>query len=403
LDRYRTKQHRPAQYQRAALSQRRIRLILGFVMCLGLAYTAGFGVYRLWDVLQRTGRGQPLGVFWEAWDQVEQTFYGELPSPSERTYGAIRGALALLEDPYTTFVEPQPSQLDRDRLRGTFGGIGVTLWRDAEGRMVLSPYADAPAERAGVREGDVLLAVDGEEIIAETMVDDVRARLHGEVDTPVTLTLSRPPTPPFDLTVIRGEIQIPSVTWRVLDQAPEVGYLHVEGFTGRTSEEVVTALQALQGKGIAGLLLDLRDNSGGLIDPAVTTASQFLGDGIVLTELRRDAAARTFPVQGGGIATDIPMAVLVNGGTASAAEIVAGALQDYGRAPLVGEPTFGKGAVQLIYDLSDGSSLHVTSAIWLTPNGHRIDGQGLSPDVAVARDAGPQDVQLERAVEYLVE
>ena len=189
----------------------------------------------------------------------------------------------------------------------------------------------------------------------------------------------------------------------MLDQAPGIGYLHVEGFTGRTSEEVVTALQALQGKGIAGLLLDLRDNSGGLIDPAVTTASQFLGDGIVLTELRRDAAARTFPVQGGGIATDIPMAVLVNGGTASAAEIVAGALQDYGRAPLVGEPTFGKGAVQLIYDLSDGSSLHVTSAIWLTPNGHRIDGQGLSPDVAVARDAGPQDVQLERALEYLVE
>nr|HID13741.1 S41 family peptidase [Anaerolineae bacterium] len=381
--------------------RRAFQLTGGLFICLCLAFTAGFGVYRLWDELHQASRPKPLRVFWEAWDRIEQHFYGELPSPRERTYGAIRETLVLLNDPYTVFVEPQPRELERDQMRGAFGGVGVTLWRDAEGRMVLSPYPDSPAERAGVREGDILVAVDAEPITDETTVDDVRARLHGEVGTSVTLTISRPPTPPFDLAIIREEIQVPSVTWHVLDQAPEIGYIHVEGFTERTGDEVVTAIQELRQVQITSLVLDLRDNSGGLIEPAVATASQFLRDGVVLYELSRDTQERTFPVRDGGIATDVPLVVLINGGTASAAEIVAGALQDHDRAPLIGESTFGKGSVQLIYDLSDGSSLHVTSAIWLTPDRHQIQGQGLVPDVYVPPGDGPQDEQLDRAVAYL--
>jgi carboxyl-terminal processing protease len=232
-------------------------------------------------------------------------------------------------------------------------------------------------------------------------VDDVRASLHGEVGTAVTLSISRPPTPPFDLTITREEIQVPSVTWRMLDRIPGVGYMRIESFTARTGEETTSALQGLQEAGISGLVLDLRGNSGGLIEPAVDTASQFLRDGLVLVEMRRDAEERTFPVRDGGVATEVPLAVLVDGGTASAAEIVAGALQDRDRAPLIGEPTFGKGAVQLIYDLSDGSSLHVTAAMWVTPDRHQIEGQGLVPDVNVPRGDGPQDEQLDRAVVYL--
>jgi carboxyl-terminal processing protease len=377
-------------------------VIGGFLVCMCLAYTAGFGAYLAWDEQeQATNRPETLGVFWEAWDQVEEHFYGDLPSARARTYGAIHETLALLGDPYTIFVEPQPRELERDRMRGAFGGIGVTVWRDAQGRVVLAPHPDGPAERAGVREGDVLLAVDGETVTDGTTVDDVRAWLHGEVGTTVTLTISRPPTPPFDLSITREEIQVPSVTWRVLDHTPDVGYIRVESFTERTGEEMSTALQFLQEAGISGLVLDLRGNSGGLIEPAVETASQFLRDGLVLVELRRDAEERTFPVRDGGVAPEVPLAVLVDGGTASAAEIVAGALQDRDRAPLIGEPTFGKGAVQLIYDLSDGSSLHVTSAIWLTPDRHRIEGQGLMPDVTVPRGDGPQDEQLDRAVAYL--
>ena len=387
----------------SSYNRRTFPLILSLLACLGLAFATGFGAYLLWGEMG-LGGGQPsetLGVFWEAWDRVEKHFYGELPSAQERTYGAIRGALALLDDPYTVFVEPQPRELERDRLRGAFGGIGVDLWRDVEGRMVLSPFPDSPAERAELREGDVLLAVDGREITDQVTVDDARTWMRGEPGTTVTLTIARPPTPPFDVTIAREEIELPSVVWRVVDGTTNTGYVHIETFTERTDVEVVAALEELQAAAISGLVLDLRGNAGGLIEPAITTASQFLRDGVVLFEQGRDAEVQARPVRDGGIAMDIPMVVLVDGGTASAAEIVAGALQDYDRAPLVGEPTFGKGAVQLIYDLSDGSSLHVTSAIWLTPNRHRIEGEGLMPDVSVSRGDGLEDEQIARAVAVL--
>jgi carboxyl-terminal processing protease len=188
----------------------------------------------------------------------------------------------------------------------------------------------------------------------------------------------------------------------VLDQAPDIGYIHIESFTEKTSAEVNDALQELLfSEAVAGLILDLRDNSGGLLDPTVATASQFLREGNVLVELDRDGREKAFPVQDGGIATKVPLAVLVNGGTASAAEILAGALQDHNRGALIGEPTFGKGSVQLIYDLSDGSSLHVTSAIWLTPQRNRIEGQGLTPDIQTPRGDGLEDGQLNTAVDHL--
>jgi len=390
-------------------SNRRFLYLVGCLMGLCLAYIAGFATYSFWVRPVQIGHSstEPMAVFWEAWDYVEQLFYGQVPAPRERTYGAIRGALAMLNDPYTVFVEPQPRELERDQLRGSFGGIGVTVERDPEGRLLLSPYPGSPAERAGVCEGDVLLAVDGEPVTDEMTVDDVRVRLRGEPGTAVTLTLARPgpeadtPTLPFDLTITRETIEVPSTVWRMLDQAPDIGYVRIERFTERTDEEVLVALRELRQAEASGLIMDLRDNAGGLIDPAVSIASQFLSGGIVLIERSREAEERTFPVQNGGVATDIPLVVLVNGGTASAAEIVAGALQDHGRAPLIGEITFGKGSVQQIYDLSDGSSLHVTSAIWFTPNRHRITGQGLTPDVYVARGDDLQDVQLDLAIECL--
>jgi carboxyl-terminal processing protease len=384
-------------------SQHSLRLIgcLFVCLCLSLTYAAGFGAYQF---LNRPADdySESFDVFWEAWDQVDQHFYAEAPTAQERTYAAIRGALQSLDDPYTIFVEPQPRELERDHMRGSFGGIGVDLWRDADGQMAISPYPDSPAEQAGILKGDILLAVDGDEVDSDTTVDDVRALLHGEVGMSVALTLSRPPAPPFDLTITRKEIQVPSVSWRVLDQAPDIGYVHVTGFTERTKGEVVTAIGDLRDADIDSLILDLRHNYGGLISPAVDTASQFLREGVVLYEQwRGEDEERTFAVRGGGVALDIPMVALINGGTASAAEIVAGALQDHGRAPLIGEATFGKGSVQLIYELSDGSSVHVTSAIWLTPDKHKIDGVGLVPDVRVASSTGTQDVQLDRAIDYL--
>jgi carboxyl-terminal processing protease len=351
-----------------------------------------------------------MPVYWEAWDHVENDFYGDLPEPKAITYAAIAETLTLLDDPYTIFVEPQPRELERDQMRGSFGGIGVDLWRDPEGNVLVSPYPDSPAAQAGVLERDRLLAVDDQQVTEATTIDDIRAHLHGEVDTPVTLTLSRTspgqdsPTPPFDITIIRAVIEVPSVTWRVLDQAPTIGYVHILGFTDRTDEETVDALRTLlEENPVTSLVLDLRDNFGGLLDPAITVASQFLDDGVVMYERSRDSQESSRDVRSGGIALDVPLVVLVNGNTASASEIVAGALQDYERAPLIGDTTYGKGSVQLIYDLSDGSSLHVTSAIWLTPNRHRIEGLGLTPDIVTPQSQGPQDAQLDRAVAYLLQ
>jgi carboxyl-terminal processing protease len=397
-------------------SKRGFQLVgcLALGVCLAVAFAAGFGVYRLWErqqnpqLVSAAQQQEQTEVFWEAWHILDGDFYGELPSAQERTYGAVRELLVLLNDPYTTFVEPQPRELERDHMRGSFGGIGVDIWYNAESQMVLSPYPDSPAAEAGVLEGDILLALDGEQITNETTIDDVRAHLHGEQDTQVVLTLMRldgdgSPTPSFDLAITRGEIRVPSVTWRVLDQASSIGYIHVQGFTDRTDDEVIEALNGLQDEGVSALVLDLRNNYGGLISPAVDVASQFLRDGNVMIEEKRNAAEKTYPVRPGGIARDIPMAVLVDGTTASAAEIVAGALQDHERASLIGERTFGKGSVQLIHDLSDGSSLHVTTAIWLTPNRNRIEGHGLTPDVLATRGEEPQDAQLDYAIDYLLQ
>ncbi len=368
--------------------------------CTCATYGAGFSAYVIQARITQPNHSA-FDVFWEAWDRVENYFYGDLPTAQERTYGAIRGALALLEDPYTTFVEPQPRELERERMQGYFGGVGVALHYD-EDQWILSPYPDSPAERAGVLEGDILLAVDGQALTDIISPDTVKAWLHGEVGTTVTLTLSRPPSPPFEVAIEREEIKIPSVVWRPLEQAPSIGYLQITRFTERTGDEVNAALtESLQENGCRAILLDLRDNSGGLIASAVETVSQFLDEEIVMIEVSNTTAERAVTAESSGLAIDLPLAVLVNGGTASASEIVAGALQDHQRAPLIGETTFGKGSVQLIYDLTDGSSLHVTSAIWLTPHHRPLDGEGLTPDIQVSRGDTALDHQIERAIAYL--
>jgi carboxyl-terminal processing protease len=320
-----------------------------------------------------------------------------LPSAKIRTYGAIRTSLRLL-DSYTLLVEPQPRQLERDQLRGVYGGIGATVWRDAEGRIALDPFPESPAERAGLRKGDILLAIDGELVTGGTRESDVEARFHGEVGTRVTLTVSRPTISALDLTITREEIERPSVTWRM--ETARVGYIGLDRFTERTDAEVAGALQALEQAQAWGLLLDLRGNAGGLVDSAVAVAGRFLQESDIVLYHRSRAGEQTLRAQSRD-SVALPLVVLVDAHTASAAEIVAGALQDHNRALLIGEATFGKGSVQEVYDLSNGSSVHITTAIWLTPDRNQIDQRGLTPDIAVRNSHTPGDEQLDRAVVYL--
>jgi len=378
--------------------------IAGLFLWLCLGYAAGLGAYHLWraqSAQPSVEAVEPFAVFREVWQYVDQNFYGDLPPARTRTYGAIRESLTLLDDTYTIFVEPIPRRIERERMQGSFGGIGVTVQRSEAGHVTLAPYPASPAEKGGIRDGDILLAVDGQAITGEMTLDDIRARIRGVIGSTVTLTISHSPTPPFVVTITREEVLVPSVTWRLLERHTDTGYIRIECFTERTGDEIIAALQNLRAAGATSLVLDLRDNPGGLIDSAVATASQFLVEGIILYEQGRGGQVRTVRIQSGGVAVAMPLAVLINGGTASAAEIVAGALQDHERGPLIGETTFGKGSVQSIFDLSDGSSLHVTTALWLTPRHRQIEGQGLTPDLGVSdRDASP-DEQLERAVAYL--
>lgn len=378
-----------------------------FIFGLGIGVGHGLTVYFQQDTIApEADFGREFALLKEVWRLVEDQFYGSVPQGSDTSYGAIRGALASLNDPYTILVEPQPRELEKADLDGQHGGIGALLYHDEANNVHLDPLVDSPAEGAGVQKTDILLKVDETDIIPEMSLDDVRVLIIGDVGTTISLTLQREgETEPYILSIERAVIQTPSVDWRIVDEDPTIGYIKIRLFSNRTNKELERAISELKAAGASRYVLDLRGNGGGLLDAAVDVASQFLREGTVLSEDRRNAEAKNYAVRQGGELLDAPLVLLVDGGTASASEIVAGALQDYGRAILIGERTFGKASVQLVYDLSDESSLHVTVAKWFTPNKHNIDGAGLTPDIEVlfteADHANQRDPQYQAALEHL--
>jgi carboxyl-terminal processing protease len=366
-----------------------------------------------------------FSIYWEVWNRVDDQFYGEIPDNSVATYGAIRGALATLDDPYTIFIEPEPAAKEKAHLEGQFGGIGAYVRQDETGQIMLDPMKEQPAALAGLQKDDILMAVDGQSILKERpidnhepiqaekpeaccvagmSVDEVVDLIRGEIGTPVVLTVKRK-ADTVDITIVRAVIETPSVNWRVLEEDPTIGYIQLTSFTERSNDELNGAFDELSAKNVQAYILDLRGNGGGLLETAIDVSSQFLSEGIVLIEDRKNEGEKSYDVRWGGKALDEPVVLLVDGGTASASEIVAGALQDYDRATLIGEKTYGKGSVQLIYELSDNSRLHVTVAKWFTPKRNKIDGQGLQPDIEVLFTEEDheerRDPQLSRAIEFL--
>jgi carboxyl-terminal processing protease len=380
-------------------------IITGLVIC---AFVAGIGA--TWLLMHggtaSADESAEFGVFWEAWHLVEGNFFGNLPEMDQVTWGAIRGALTVLDDPHTTFLEPQPRQREKEDLSGRFGGIGAFVSQAEDGSIILDPMPDLPAEQAGVQEGDAVLQVDDTEITSEMTVDDVVTLIRGKVGTIVRLTLRREGEAETVVAEIeRQEIPSPSVEWRMLEEAEGMGYIQIRLFSGRTANELRDALEELKELGVSHLVVDLRGNGGGLFDSAIDVSSRFLREGIVVYQVEKDGEEQAYRVSGGATFEEPQVVLLVDGGTASASEIVAGALQDHQRATLIGQKTYGKGSVQQVFDLSDGSSVHITSAKFLTPNRRQIDGQGLMPDFEVVitdddRTEG-RDTQLERAIEYL--
>lgn len=374
---------------------------IAVLIVVAIAFGAGYGVYPLLHNVAPAAAGaapaepgtRDLGLFWEAWSLLDGSFYGEPPSDEQRVRGAVRGMVESFADPYTVYVEPQPRELERDRLRGSFGGIGATIELTGT-RYILHPLPEQPAARAGLLDGDELRSVDGITVTADMNSDAVIALVRGPVGTTVAIGIRRPAATPSDQTVevTRQEIQTPSLEWRLLDENPRtarIGYLRHTIFSERSAAEMEQAIAELVEAGADRFIWDLRGNPGGLVDAATATADLWLDGGVVLIEEHADGTRKVLTAQDGGPAVDYPLVVVADGASASASEIVAGALQDNGRARLVGERTFGKGSVQLIYELQDQSSLHVTNAQWFTPNRRQISGNGLAPDIAVEPGTDP--------------
>ncbi|MGQ9501451.1 MAG: S41 family peptidase [Anaerolineae bacterium] len=348
-----------------------------------------------------------FAVFWEAWQFIEQRFYGEIPPVQERVYGAIRGMVNAFGDPNTAFIDPTRAEIFRQDTSGSFEGIGAAVRIDQMGHLVIvEPYPGRPAAEAGLRRGDIILEIDGTSTEGMSLYEAI-SLIRGPANTKVTLTIFREGVEkPFDVTVTRARIEIKVVEAKRLDG--NLGYVSLSEFSRGAADKIARAIKTLQSEGpLEGLILDLRNNPGGLLDEAIAVGSQFIADGVITIEREKGGTEQVFETLPDGVATDIPLVVLINQGSASAAEIVAGAIQDYKRGTVVGEQSFGKGTVQIPHTLSDGSELRVTIAEWLTPKGRQINGNGIAPDIVVERTQedfeADRDPQLERAVEILLQ
>ena len=368
------------------MKRRRFILIwIGLLLVL-MGFAGGLAARSLW--MATPFGGHPL--LDEAESLLRAHFLHELPEPSALERGMIRGMLDVVGDPFTVYLEPAAHELMTDTLSGEYGGIGVVLSRDAAGSVRLVPMAGGPAAQAGILEGDILLAIDDATIASSWSLDEIGAALRGPEGSTVRLLIAAraPGEAERQLTIQRQTIPLPSATGFLRADRPDIGVIALSGFTERTLDEVRQAYADLTRRGMQALILDLRANPGGLLESGVAVAEFFLDSGTVVIEQRRGEREIAYQVDAPGPGSRVPVAVLVDRSTASAAEIVAAALQANGRAPLVGETTFGKGSVQLIFELADGSSLHITSARWLTPEREVLDGTGLTPDLPVDPAAG---------------
>jgi len=399
------------------LSLRQIRLTIVVAVFMLLAGAAGYwlGKRQVTFSLGNSGikieRAQPpekqnidFSLFWDVWDRLSVTYLDKSAlKPAQMVYGAISGMVASLKDPYTVFLPPTDNKQAKEDLNGAFEGVGIELgYSKDEQLMVVAPISGMPADKAGVKAGDFILKIDDKETIGITLPEAVKL-IRGPSGTKVKLSLLHPSgKEPYDVEITREAILVPSVELEFKDN--NVAYLRLTRFGDRTNEEweaAVTKIVEHQPK-VSGIVFDLRNNPGGYLSGSVFIASEFLSSGVVVQQQSSTGINETFSVDRQGKLTTQPLVVLINEGSASASEIVAGALQDYKRGKLVGEKSFGKGTVQEAQDLPGGSGLHITTARWLLPKGRSIDKTGVMPEYEVKDDLQTdKDEQLEKALELL--
>lgn len=379
------------------------------ILLFAAAYTMGASYWPLSQLGIASSRMPPeaeevFDPFWEVWNLVNSQYFDQPLNAENLMEGAIEGMLARLDDPNTRYLEPALEESARDSMEGEIQGIGVLVEMVNEQITVVSPFEGSPAERAGIRPGDVLLEADGVDL-ADMDLSEAAALIRGPAGTEVQLLILRGDET-MELSVTRDVVQIPSVRGEIVDG--DVAYVRLSRFGNRTPQELSETLEALLAQNPRGMILDLRNNPGGGLDSSVDIADEFLNEGVVLIEEFGTGRERVFRSSDSGRAQDIPLVVLINEGSASASEVLAGAIRDRERGVLVGSNSFGKGTVQTWHALSNGGGVRITTARWITPDGDWVNETGISPDVVVAAPEAPpteleDDVQLQAAIDQLRE
>lgn len=360
-----------------------------------------------------------FSLFWNVWDRLNYSYIDKkVMDPQKMIYGAISGMVSSLGDPYTVFLPPEQNSQAKEDLGGKFEGIGAQLGVKDKKIVVIAPLKSSPAEKSGIRAGDWIVKVDGKDTINWTLPEAV-SKIRGQKGSKVVLTIIRKDAEKReDITVLRDEIKVPSVEWEVkkeqcdkqsFSSCPQVVYLKLGRFGDRTNDEWSKTVEAISkqiksNKNIKGLVFDLRNNPGGYLSGSVFIASEFLDRGPIVIQENADGTKKTSVVERQGKLTNIPLVVLINKGSASASEIVAGSLKVRRGVKLVGETSFGKGTIQEAQDLPEGAGIHITTAKWLLPDNSWINGSGLKPDVEIENDETKpdEDLQLNKAIETLL-
>ncbi len=374
------------------------------LLVLGIGLTAGITIDRQFLVAhaQSGGTANPgpdMQLIGEAWNTIQRVYVDHSAEQTQPlTYGAIGGMVDALGDTgHSTFLSPDMVKSEQDYTQGQFEGIGLEVESKSGYVVVVAPIDGSPAQKAGIKAGDAIIKVDGVDV-TDMSLQQVVDRILGPAGTSVTLSILNTKTnQTSEVTLVRAKITVDNLTSQVLP-GTTVAHVRLAGFSQGVSQELTQALIDLQKQGVTGIILDMRNNPGGLLDESVNTASQFLASGNVLQEKDAQGQITNVSVRSGGVAIQIPTVVLINAGTASASEIVAGALQDAHRATLIGETTFGTGTVLSEFPLSDGSALMLAIEEWLTPNGRVIWHKGITPDqvVMLAADATALTPEAER-------
>ena len=362
------------------------------VVLLALSFGGGYALASR----NQPSLGQGLDVVEQAWNLI---FYDYVEkdrlAPSTLSQAAIKGMLEALDDPYTSYLDAETYQLSLSGLEGKFEGIGAYIGIEDEQLIIIAPIPDSPAAEAGIRAGDKILEINGEST-SDMSLPEAALNIQGPKGTPISLLiLYKGETGPEEIEIVRAEIELPSVRF---EMRGDIAYIKIAYFSERTSEELSPVLQTITREAATGIILDLRTNPGGLLQTAVDVASRFLKDGVVVNVVDNQGKHTALSVKPKGVTTDLPLVVLVNSYSASGSEVLAGALQDYARGTIAGTRTYGKGSVNVLHQLKDGSGLYITTARWLTPHGRLIEGEGLVPDYELEL-TGEEAIQW--AIDYL--